>query len=1178
MPVEQLSQPTSVPLKKSDFYTLNPVNGEAVLPVVTALGDTIFPDNDLVFSKGNLVENPEALTPIAVKSPKIIENAIAEQIPIGETAYTVLDQKKRNVLPIGTNPTSTEMLKNSTGKPITTGVEITLTPQVVKPRFSNRQETLPFSMRNNARVNLQYLDVENGIPSSYIKTVIEDKRGNIWMGTTDAGAICYNGNSFQLFDKKSGLPDQRIRAIYEDHEGSIWFCTQGGVCKYNGSDFTIYNESSGLSTNDITAINEDKSGTIWIGTDHSGLIKLSGNQAVFITAAEGLASNEISSVLATTDSSLWIGTRNHGISIYKNDSIWNLSEENGLMNNRITCLFEDNEQHVWFGLGKGGVSYYDGKGILYLGNENGLTNAAVLSITQDIYGTIWFGKNGTGLIRYSPEYLIYYSEKDGLTSDVIRSIYPSPSGQLWLGTNGGGFCKFSEQSFKHYTKQEGLSETFVPTILQAQNGDLWLGTWGGGLDQFNGKQFLHYGSENRVISNVVRSSMEDSKGNLWFGTFNEGALKFDGETFTPFKIANGLSGNAVTSILEDKNGDIWFGTQYNGATRYDGTHFFHYSIGNGMSSEQVRTMVMDKKGGLWFGTEYGGLSYFDGEAFTYYSSQNGLSSNNVFSLFIDHEENLWIGTVGEGVSCFNGDNFIHYTPENGLNNGYIKSIVEDSKGHIWLATNQGISCLIMTPDGTRKITNFDHADGLKGMDFFANSVLYDTDNNLWWGSGKSLSTLNLNHFSTSEKAPIVRLHSLAIQGEFIDFRQLTPSTDSLGYSFDAVSPFYNYPENLQLNYNMNHLSFGFAAIDWNAQEKIKYSYRLLGFDNSWSSPKATNTADYRNIDPGIYTFEVRSIGKNGIWSESFQYRFEISPPWWHTWWARVLYILLLLASVFGIIRWRTSSLKKRQIELEEEVKMATREIREKQDEILGSITYARRIQSAILPPEQRWKTHLKNSFVLYQPKDIVAGDFYWLHPGEDSVLFAAADCTGHGVPGAMVSVVCNNALNRSVREYNLTDPGAILEKTRDIVIQEFEQSSEDVKDGMDIALCALKDRQLAYSGAHNPLWIIRKNTTTIEEIKAQKQPIGKFENNQPFKTTTIELQEGDLIYLFSDGFADQFGGDKGKKFKTANFKQLLLSICSEPMDVQKKRIQDAFENWRGALEQVDDVCVIGIRV
>ncbi len=251
-------------------------------------------------------------------------------------------------------------------------------------------------------------------------------------------------------------------------------------------------------------------------------------------------------------------------------------------------------------------------------------------------------------------------------------------------------------------------------------------------------------------------------------------------------------------------------------------------------------------------------------------------------------------------------------------------------------------------------------------------------------------------------------------------------------------------------------------------------------------------------------------------------------------------------------------------------------IEEKNKEITDSINYAKRIQGAILPSIKTIKEHLPHSFILYQPKDIVAGDFYWLEHKDGKVLFAAADCTGHGVPGAMVSVVCNNGLNRSVREHGLTEPGKILDKTREIIIAEFEKSEEEVKDGMDIALCSLDGNKLQYAGANNPLWIIRNGE--ILEIKADKQPIGKYAANNPYTTHSIELEKGDSIYIFTDGYVDQFGGEKSKKYKAANFKKLLLSVQEKSMEEQKIIIDKTFKDWKGNLEQIDDVCVMGVRV
>lgn len=297
-------------------------------------------------------------------------------------------------------------------------------------------------------------------------------------------------------------------------------------------------------------------------------------------------------------------------------------------------------------------------------------------------------------------------------------------------------------------------------------------------------------------------------------------------------------------------------------------------------------------------------------------------------------------------------------------------------------------------------------------------------------------------------------------------------------------------------------------------------------------------------------------------------------------------ILLILVAVFLFFVANRLKLTRKQKDLlafrKNQVDKAFIELERKNKDILDSITYAKRIQSAILPSDELIESAFNESFVLYLPKDIVAGDFYWLEQKEEKLLFAACDCTGHGVPGAMVSVVCNTSLNRSIHEYGITQPSLILDKTRELVVNEFGKSSEDMMDGMDIALCCISRKEneliLEYSGAHNPLWIIRKGSTEIEEYKADNQPIGKMEQTVPFTNHQIDIYKGDQLYLFSDGYKDQFGGERGKKLKSANFMELILSIKDFSMYQQQQMLLDAFHNWRGEIEQIDDVCVIGVRV
>ncbi|MES2799931.1 MAG: tetratricopeptide repeat protein [Bacteroidota bacterium] len=288
------------------------------------------------------------------------------------------------------------------------------------------------------------------------------------------------------------------------------------------------------------------------------------------------------------------------------------------------------------------------------------------------------------------------------------------------------------------------------------------------------------------------------------------------------------------------------------------------------------------------------------------------------------------------------------------------------------------------------------------------------------------------------------------------------------------------------------------------------------------------------------------------------------------WWIIGMIIFGILISVFALMINKRRKLEMHQKEI----------IAQKNQEILDSIQYAKRIQNAILPTEQQLNEYLSNYFIYYKPKDIVAGDFYWMEKIGSKILVAVADCTGHGVPGALISVVCHNALNRSVREFHLTEPGEILNKTRQLILEEFMKSDEKMRDGMDISLCCLDvtSLELKWSGANSPLWIKRHDKTELEIYKAQKQPIGYFDVIENFTTLNFQLQKGDAIYLFSDGYADQFGGPNGKKLKSNGMRNLILSVSEKSMSEQNTAFDTYFENWKLSHEQIDDVCVFGFQV
>ncbi len=395
-----------------------------------------------------------------------------------------------------------------------------------------------------------------------------------------------------------------------------------------------------------------------------------------------------------------------------------------------------------------------------------------------------------------------------------------------------------------------------------------------------------------------------------------------------------------------------------------------------------------------------------------------------------------------------------------------------------------------------------------------------------------------------------------------------------------------------ISYKDNSFKFHFYANTFSSQGPTLFRYQLVGYSDNWSEWSELNFANFEKIPEGTYQLKVQAKNFFGQESDILTYEITILPPWYRTIWAYILYIVVLIIIIFIVVQLSTQRVKRQNQRLEEIVQERTSEIAEqnhqlelqkaeiqhKTNDILDSIHYAKRIQTTILPAQSRLTELFDDHFVFYRPKDIVSGDFYWAREVQDQLIFSAVDCTGHGVPGALVSIVGNNGLLRAVNEFKLVAPNEILDKLREIVIDAFRADGQfDVKDGMDIALCSIdpKTGVLKYAGANNDCVIVRKGE--LIELKPDKQPIGQFIDAKPFTVKEFQLEPGDCIYMSTDGYVDQFGGERMKKFKSKPFKAMLAQIATLPMIEQYERIQQTFDDWKGELEQVDDVCVFGVK-
>lgn len=476
-----------------------------------------------------------------------------------------------------------------------------------------------------------------------------------------------------------------------------------------------------------------------------------------------------------------------------------------------------------------------------------------------------------------------------------------------------------------------------------------------------------------------------------------------------------------------------------------------------------------------------------------------------------------------------------------------------------------------------------------------NALLPEENGSVWIGGDDAL--MFYDHTMKRENLPDFHCNIRQVSlGDSVFFRGHFDLIKGSGYlqPEDAIPVF---------TYENNSITFNYAASYFDHADHLEYAYQLEGYKNEYSVWKKESRAVFTNLPEGEYVFRVKARNIYGQESLVSEYRFEILPPWYRTWWA---YLLFGAAGVFilvMIVRLYAQRLKKEKVRLESIVRERTIELDEKNKkleltnaeilqqkvlledrnkDITDSIQYAKKIQSAILTSDGLFAESVDDHFILYLPKDILSGDFYWAYRYQDDngdhLIWSVVDCTGHGVPGAMVSLVGYNGLNKIVREFGITSPETVLDELKKIVEETFTQGADSVNDGMDISVCCLHldSGKLKYAGANSSMWIHRQNTG-LEKVRADRQPVGRFAVDAPFTLKTFTLHKGESVYLMSDGYADQFGGPNGKKFKSKQLANLIESCSDQPMDQQRTVLLNAIEAWKNNTEQIDDITVLGIR-
>lgn len=1073
--------------------------------------------------------------------------------------------------------------------------------------------------------------IHEGLPQNSVLDITQDSRGYLWFAT-QVGVARFDGHEFRNYYVADGLPDNYVNCLLADTQGRIWFGTDGGgLGRKDGNQWAIFRKSDGLIDDHIEQLHEDALGNIWVMT-HYGISKITPLDSISsFDRKNGLLHNNVICHFEDNQGDMWFGTQT-GLSVFQGDSIWNTD-----MHDVVWGIDQDNKGNIWIATQGSGIYRYDGTVFKQYTTREGLASDIVISIFADSRDRIWCGTYEGGISVFDGSQFINHLE-NGLDHEVIMGFFEDSRGILWARPNENGIYRLTRDRFTHLDKSNNLIDNYVLKIFEDDQNNLWFGTLGG-VSEYAKFSFEFYTDRDGMPDNGVFSVAADHEGNVWAGT-NNGLARFDGQQFHTWDKADGLPDFTITKILEDSQGRIW-AASYSTLTLVTGNHLTNYTDTSVLTQKIIYDLAEDDSGRLWCGTE-SGLYLFNGSGFENplretvldrqevrgvfwrngfvwaatskglyryntvsgeiraTTTDQGLPDNKCRDVVMDSENNLWVATDGglAKISWLNTGATVHvYTTKDGLASNTLYFVQPDGKGSLWIGHEKGLNRMEIA---TGKIRYYGVEEGFLPLETNQGAVSLGSDGQLWMGTVSGLAHFDPEFDRISTTPPKTFLTDIRVFNKVFDF---APYSDSI----DKVT---GLPLNLALPYNRNSLTFRYIGIHFTIPSKVTYRYKLENYDPDWSPETFLTEVTYKKIPPGEYRFLIRSANADGVWTESpYSFSFRIKAPFWQTGWFITLMVILGILLIIWIIKLRERQLIREKRILEEKVRERTKEIRKQKDEIekqrdeiekqkeiaeaqrdqiaqqnleiKDSIFYAKRIQSAVLPSDAEIKRTLDEYFILFKPRDIVSGDFYWIHKNGSKKVVVAADCTGHGVPGAFMSMLGVTLLNEILNKDQIYQANLILSKLRDYIKITLGQTGkmDEAKDGMDMALVVIdeKKEELQYAGAYNPLILIRQGE--LLEYKGDKMPIGiQVNEKETFTNHIIKYLKGDTFYIFSDGYADQFGGERGGKFKIRPFKNLLLEIHQKPMRQQKDILEKTLVNWMGSEQQVDDILVIGVRV
>lgn len=849
-----------------------------------------------------------------------------------------------------------------------------------------------------ASIRFDHLNGNNGLSQSTISSILQDSKGYMWFGTRN-GLNKFDGYSFTVYKTvptdPHSLSDNWITAICEDGTSDLWIGTiNKGLNRYdrNTGQFTHFLsdtvKSVHISHNTVNALAVDPDGSIWIGT-RNGLDKLTvsetgGKKDYKIDHISGLSNSWVTSLFVEPNGRVWIGTKK-GLNLYANGNFTQFRSDAGhanrITNETITAITQDRAGIIWIATDGGGLNAIElSKPSLQITsfrhqaqNPNSLCDDRPVSLCVDAMNRLWIGTNdGLNVLDSGRVHFILHknipTDPSSLSNDEVRSLYVDRSGILWIGTYGGGGVNKLDLKlgkFKHYKhspeQPNSLGNNIVRSFYESRSGIVWIGTHEG-LNRFDSeketfKSYRHQPTDPSSLShNEVRTVAEDADGTIWIGTEGGGLNKYDPRNegkFTHYRKnpndPNSISHDDISSITIDRFGSIWIGTFGGGVDRIaregNKEQFSHFrndpTNANSLSENRVSSVFVDSRNVLWVGTFGGGLNRLalneDGKPadnkLTRYRNDAGnplsIGSDVVFSVSEDKNGNIWIGTnsgLNKLVTNERGEAiFVRLYERDGLPDNYVYGILPDEEGNLWLSTVQGLSRF--TPSGEKgTFKNYDEKDGLQNNEFKFGSYHKGKSGTFYFGGTHGFNAFKPGDVKDNRHEPPL---------VFTSFKRYSRS-DKLLLDTDMMT--IDNRKEIVLPHNED-FSFEFAALDYTNSQKNGYAYFLEGFDKEWIYAGTRRFVNYTNLDQGEYVFHVKGSNNDGIWNETgVSLKIVILPPFWKTWWFRIISFLALVGLAVTWFRWRVRHIQKEKDRLEIEVAERTKEILRQRDD-LKNINY-----------------------------------------------------------------------------------------------------------------------------------------------------------------------------------------------------------------------------------------------